>query len=112
MRPKGDAVARQRVVTLLQGGDACWCPVARLELWNGAGGTQEQKILRDLERLLPMLPINEKVWETSIALARKARAAGVTVPATDLLIAACAKVHRVDIEATDSDFEAIRSLED
>jgi predicted nucleic acid-binding protein len=34
-------------------------------------------------------------------LARKCRAAGLTVPATDLLIAACALHHRLEVEHND-----------
>jgi predicted nucleic acid-binding protein len=66
LRPKGDRATRNRVEQALTDGDACWCPVVRLELWNGAGGDQEKKVLRDLERVLPELPITPQVWLTAI----------------------------------------------
>jgi hypothetical protein len=43
---------------ILVAGDACWCPVVRLELWNGARGSQEKRVLRDMEVQLPTLEID------------------------------------------------------
>ena len=85
--------------------------MVRLELWNGAGGEREKKVLREFERLLPDLKIDEDVWGGACELARRARSAGVSVPATDLLIAACAKRHRADLEHSDSDFTKLSELE-
>lgn len=110
MRPTGDKAVSQRVIAALRSGDACWCPIIRLELWNGAGGEQEKKILRDLERLLPELPIDAGVWNAACGLAKKARAAGVTTPATDVLIAACARHHGAVLEHADSDFDLLDSI--
>ncbi len=104
LRPNGDAQARRRVEAILVAGDACWCPVVRLELWNGAGGSQEKKVLRDMESQLPSLVIDGEVWNLACDLARKARAQGVSIPATDLLIAACARRHGMKLEHSDSDF--------
>jgi predicted nucleic acid-binding protein len=82
----------------------------RLELWNGAGGSREAAVLRDLDKALPELAIDDAVWAASFDLARRARAKGVSVPATDILIAACARYHGASIETADSDFERIGSL--
>ena len=110
LRPNGDPTVRTRVERALQAGEACWCPMVRLELWNGAGGERETKALRDFERLLPELEIDDEVWRGTYELARKARSAGVSVPATDLLIAACAKRHDADLEHSDSDFTQLAKL--
>jgi predicted nucleic acid-binding protein len=48
LRPKGSVEVRQRVERTLKDGEACWCPVVRLELWNGARGRKESAVLRDL----------------------------------------------------------------
>jgi len=103
---------RARVEAALTSGEACWCPLVRLELWNGAAGDRDRKILEDFEAVLPELTIDEEVWSSAYALARQARSAGVSVPATDILIAACARRHRAELETADSDFErpaAVRS---
>lgn len=110
LRPNGDVGIRARVERALQTGDACWCAMVRLELWNGAGGEREKKVLRDFERLLPELPTSAEVWNEAADLARRARANAVIVPASDLLIAACARYHGASLEAADSDFDLLAPL--
>ena len=110
LRPTGDPVVRARVEAALNAGEACWCPQVRLELWNGAAGDRDRKILRDFEAVLPELSIDAKVWSGAYELARRARAAGVSVPATDILIAACAQRHGVGLETADSDFERLTAI--
>ena len=107
LRTDGDTTVRERVESLLEAGTACWCPMIRLELWNGARGDRDKKALRDFERILPELPITEEVWDVAYVLAKKARAAGATVPGSDVLIAACAQFHDVPLEHSDSDFERL-----
>jgi predicted nucleic acid-binding protein len=110
LRPNGDAAVRDRVTRALDAGEACWCPIIRLELWNGAGGDRDKKVLRDFERLLPELAIDDAVWSAAFDLARRARSARVSVPATDIVIAACADHHQVELEHADSDFSRLEKL--
>ena len=62
LRPNGDPVVRSRVEAALTSGEACWCPLVRLELWNGAAGERDRRILRDFEAVLTELPIDDEVW--------------------------------------------------
>jgi predicted nucleic acid-binding protein len=110
LRPDGDAVVRARVSQALREGEACWCDMVRLELWNGAGGERERSVLRDFERVLTSLPIDDAVWGAARTLAREARRRGITVPATDLLIAACARRHGANLESADADFKRLEGL--
>ncbi len=110
LRPGGDPTIRARVEAALIAGQACWCPLVQLELWNGASGQQEQKVLRDFGRTLPELPIDEEVWQAAYDLARRARAQGVTAPATAVIIAACAHRHGAALESADADFELLASV--
>lgn len=110
LRPNGDPAVRARVENVLTSGQACWCPLVRLELWNGAAGDRDRKILREFEAVLLELPIDDEVWSTACALARRARANGVSAPASDILIAACARRHDVDLETSDSDFDLLASV--
>ncbi len=43
LRPNGDAAVRGRVMRALEAGEACWCPIIRWELWNGAGGIGKKR---------------------------------------------------------------------
>ena len=112
LRPDGDVAVRARVESVLRAGGARLCPLVRLELWNGAGGERERRVLRELERSIPELAITAEVWGGACDLARRCRAAGVSVPATDLLIAACAFHHGARLEHEDADFEAIERVAD
>ncbi len=107
LRTDGDKTVRNRVEALLQAGTACWCPMVRLELWNGARGDRDKKALRDFERRLPELPITTEVWSLAYALAEKGRNAGNTTPGADILIAACARFHYVPLDHSDSDFDRL-----
>lgn len=110
LRPNGDAAVRHRVLRTLDAGEACWCPMVRLELWDGAGGERDKKVLRDFERLLPELAIDDAVWSAAFDLAQRARSAGISVPASDILIAACARHHKCELEHADSDFSLLDKL--
>ena len=108
LRADGDTLVRSRVESLLESGAACWCPLVRLELWNGAG-ERDRKMLLDFERILTELPITAEVWDLACRLAQKARAEGTTIPASDLIIAACARYHDASLEHSDSDFDRLPS---
>lgn len=107
LRTDGDVEVRHRVEAALRVGRACWCAPVRLELWNGAVGERDKRILKDFERVLPELPITADVWDHAFALARSCRAAGASVPATDLLIMACAHHHGADLVHADRHFDDI-----
>ena len=107
LRPDGDRSVRTRVEAALTTGQACWCPLVQLELWNGARGQRERNVLEEFARILPELPIDDEVWTAAHLLARRARESGVTVPATDIVIAACADRHGAALETADSDFDLL-----
>jgi predicted nucleic acid-binding protein len=110
LRRGGSPEVRRRVESLLQSGDAVWCQWVRLELWNGARGEHERKVLAEMDLALASLEVNAAVWGLACELAAKARQKGVTVPCSDILVAACARHHRVDIEHADAHFDMIAAL--
>lgn len=67
-----------------------------------------RKVLPTFEWLVTDIDVTDAVWTTTAyEMARRCRAAGTTVPATDLLIAACAREHGATLEHADGDFDAI-----
>ena len=54
--------------------------------------------------------MDEDVWSVAYDLARRARSRGVTVPATDVAIAACAQRHGAGLESADRDFELLAGV--
>ena len=99
-----------RVKTLLVRGQAAWCDMTLVELWNGAQGHAEKKALDELEKEVRVYPVNEAAWIAARKLARKCREKGVTAPSTDIVIAACAAEHGLELEHNDSHFEKILPL--
>ena len=112
MRRDGDPEVKTRVAALLRAGTAAWCDIVRLELWSGLRGAAERKHMEELEADVVNLPTNDAVWARARLLAQRARAKGVTVPATDLLIAACAWEHGVALEHDDAHLTALAALFD
>ncbi len=110
LRRRGDAGVRGRVEQLLLNGEAAWCPAVRLELWAGVGSDSDRKALRAYEERIPELPINDEVWRMAYDLADRCRRLGRTAPPHDILIAACARHHRLEIEHDDAHFDLISRL--
>jgi predicted nucleic acid-binding protein len=107
LRRDGDAEVRSAVRSATTDGRAVLCDMVLVELWNGAHGAKEQRVLRDLERELEKVETPPAVWEAATDLARACRKAGLSAPATDLLIAACAEHHGLQILHRDAHFDQI-----
>ena len=110
LRSTGEPDVRARVGSLTAEDRAVLCDVVRLELWNGARGTGDHRLLRELEDNLETVPTTAEVWKLAHELARSARGQGLTVPATDLLIAACAEHHGLGLIHNDAHFEKLAEL--
>lgn len=99
-----------RVEELVLKGEATWCDMTLVELWNGARGVREQRELTQMEKEITLLPVNTGVWQAARRLARRCRDSGLTVPTADLVIAACAVEHRIALEHCDEHFDSIMPL--
>jgi predicted nucleic acid-binding protein len=88
-------------------GRAVLCDLVLLELWNGAQGSSEHRVLRELESTVEKVPIPPVIWEAAAELARICRSAGVSAPVTDILIAACAEYYDLEILHRDAHFNLI-----
>jgi predicted nucleic acid-binding protein len=110
LRESGQAESKARFKALLSAGEVCWCGMVRVELWHGARGAHEKRIISDFEQVIPELEITSEVWELACELGRRARAKGLTVPNPDLLIAAVGRHHKVPVEAADAHFADLAKL--
>ena len=104
LRRNGNPVVCGHVRALMEAGEAAWCPMIRLELWNGVGSERDRKSLHALAEVLPELSMDEEVWRMARELADRSRKAGRTAPVQDVLIAACARYHGVDVLHDDAHF--------
>lgn len=110
MRERGDDAIRQRVGELLQSGRARFTDIVRLELWNGLGTADQRRFLGELEDLVETVPMTPAVWSEARALAERSRRVGVTVPATDLLVFAAARVHGLALLHRDAHFDQLTGV--
>ena len=110
LRRQGNAEIREHVRSLLLEGQACWNELILVELWNGAQGNAEKKMIRELETDIPLLSITSAVWQQTCKLAEKARDQGKTVPTTDIIIFACCKYHKVELFHNDQHFDLLMQL--
>ncbi len=110
LRATGKKEVRERVLNLMVEGRAAWCDMVAIELWNGARGDYERQRLSELDKEITCLQITQDVWQKARVLAQKCRLAGGTVPSADLVIAACALSHNVEIEHQDDHLSFILSV--
>jgi len=102
-----DSAPGQRVKLLLARGEAAWCDMTLVELWNGAQGHVEKKALEELEAELRIYPVDEQAWANARLLARRCREKGVTASTPDIVVAACAANHKLSLEHCDSHFDKV-----
>ena len=96
----------------------CWRRARRLGVrrfsWRcgTARGDHERRVIKEMKDDLIELEMDGPVWTIANALAQLARRRGKTIPATDILIAACARRHGVELEHADQHFDALATLSD
>jgi predicted nucleic acid-binding protein len=107
LRASGDPAVRARISGLTANDRVVLCDQVWLELWNGARGAADHRLLRKMEQDLETLPTTPEVWALARDFARSTRGRGLTVPAGDLLIAAVAKHHGLGLIHRDAHFDLL-----
>jgi predicted nucleic acid-binding protein len=110
LRTSGDPAVRARISALTADDKVVLRDQVRLELWNGARSTADHRLLRHLEQQLEVVPTSPEVWMLACDYARAARVQGVTLPAADLLIAACANYHGLGLIHQDAHYERLATI--
>lgn len=107
LRRNGDAQLKSQVADIVASGRAAYtCPV-RFELYAGAR-KPEQTTLAEALSFAERIPVTADHWDQAAAHAAALRARGVTVPASDLLIATVAATTNNALLARDEHFGLIR----
>jgi predicted nucleic acid-binding protein len=110
LRTSGDPALRAQVSALTADDRVVLCDQVRLELWNGARNAADHRLLRNLEQQVEIVPTSPEVWLLACDYARAARDQGLTLPAADLLIAACAKYYGLSLLHQDAHFERLAKI--
>jgi predicted nucleic acid-binding protein len=95
---------------LVLSGEAAWCDITLVELWHGARGAKEKRELAEMEKEIERIPVDEAVWRLSSKLALRCREKGFTVPISDIITAACAVRHGLELEHCDKHFDELLPL--
>ena len=111
LRKSGDPAKRDRVNALLASGEAAWCPPVRLECGAASPTTSSERRSAAMRPCFPSYEISSEVWDRSNQLADRGAVGGLTVPLTDLLIFACARLNGLDVAHDDSHFDELAKLE-
>lgn len=104
LRDRGSE-AGDRVEVLVLSGEAAWCDMTLVELWHGVRGSKEKRHLGELENEIGRVPVDAAAWHLASKLALRCREKGITVPVSDIVIAACATNHKLELEHCDSHFD-------
>jgi len=98
---------RSRIDELLALDQVAITPMVELELLGGAGTETEFATLRERLGGLHRLAMDEECWQKAARLAFDLRRKGVTVPFTDVLVAAVAIANQAVLLHADEDFDLI-----
>lgn len=108
LRAGGRKDIKARVQAAILSTDAALCEPVLLELWAGAIGRKDAKVIRAFEDALPILECDKEVWRLAKEHARKFRANGLTFLNVDILIFSIAVRHNARIVAVDKAFGQMR----
>ena len=99
-----------RVKELIRRDQAGWCDLIAVELWNGVRPGRDNRTLEHLDEAATRFALSDEVWRKARRLALRCREAGLTVPAKDVVISACAAHYGLEIECVDAHFAKIAPL--
>ena len=99
-----ESEAGKRIEVLVLSRQAAWCDMTLVELWQGVRGAKEKRELAEMEKEIDLVPVNPSVWRLASKLALRSREKGITAPLSDIVIAACAVAHDLELEHCDKHF--------
>ncbi|MCX5811157.1 MAG: PIN domain-containing protein [Proteobacteria bacterium] len=86
------------------------CGIVLFELMQGIKSETEKSTILDAISELPYIEMNSNLWQKSAALSASLRKKGITLPLSDIFIAAIALEHNLLIFTLDKHFESIPGI--
>jgi predicted nucleic acid-binding protein len=105
-----ESEAGDRIELLVLSGEAAWCDITLVELWHGVRGAKEKRELTEMENEITRIPVDSAVWRLASKLALRCREKGITAPISDIVIAACAASHHLELDHCDKHFDDLLPL--
>lgn len=111
-RPKGDRRVRAAVAEVIADDQAAVNGLIQVELLAFAAGEEERRTLTSDLRAFHFLDLGREQFDLACDLGFTLRRGGVTVPATDLIIAASAITAGAELHHADGHFDRIAEVSD
>ena len=89
----GTEPGAERVIQHLENGDLWTTAITRFELLCGAGSKKLERVIRQLLRALPTLPLDESSADIAATIRRELTAGGADIGMADSLIAGIVLEH-------------------
>ncbi len=102
-----DTAAGNLLETLLTENSVVTCGIVLFELMQGVKSDKEKAAIMDALSGLPYREMNEQLWLRSAELSSSLKKKGVTLPLSDIFIAAIAIEHNLSVFTLDKHFEQI-----
>jgi len=109
-RPDGDVEVRAKVFEAIASGRAATNGIIQVEVLSFAKGEKVFTALEQDFRALHWLELSHKEFDLSCVMGNTLRSRGITIPATDLVIAASAINAKATLYHLDHHFDQIASL--
>ena len=102
-------LVKDRIDDLLKENAIITTGIVKLEILGGTKTEEEFQRLKTRLDSLGQVETDASLWEQAYTLAFKLRRKGITVPSTDILIAACALMLEATVVHADAHFDLISS---
>lgn len=109
-RPKGDPRVREAVAAAIAADQVAVNGIVRVEVLGFAAGEHERRLLASDFAAFHMLDLGRAEFDLACRLGFELRRRGVTVPATDLIIAASAIGAGAELFHVDRHFDQIADV--
>lgn len=109
LKSEGIPEIRDRIDQIISDEEILTTGIIKLELLSGAKTEKEFDRLKKNLDALDMVETDDRLWESAYKLVFKLRRQGITVPHTDILIAACGFAAKATIVHADAHFDMIGS---
>lgn len=107
---KPDAALTLRLKRLIREEQVVMTGMVLAEILQGIKSQKEAGLVRDHLQKLPYLETTRKIWENAGQISASLRARGITIPLSDLIIAATAMSHGCEVFTVDPHFDQVKEL--
>ena len=107
---RGKSLLSEELRRLIQKGGLVITGPVVFELLQGAKNKKDADLIKEVTRGLPLLEVTHKIWLSAGDLYFDLRRKGVTIPPSDVLLAAMAIDNHWSLFTTDNHFDHIPKL--